>query len=739
MSHRRLLIACVAFLSAAAGPTLRAQSPPPGPRTDCRALLVGVTFYEHLPKNKHLEGPANDVELMRKLLIEKLQFSPDRIVTLSEQAGAQLGKEFLPTKANIAREFARLATVSKPGEHVVIHLGGHGSQQPEDKTAPDPEPDGLDEIFLPRDAGSWDAKNGSIANAIIDNEISLWLRAIRNTKASIWINFDSCHSGDMIRGGNPAERARDLDPVADLGIPKAAVREAVEFAKKRDAKSGTQTRGGGDVPPPFKLAADSGIVAIYACQPNEVTYERELPPKARDAKIYGLLTYSLCQILTEAADNGSEPITYRELARRIHGQYLAWGKQTPTPLIEGVDRDRRILGDTVWPGRSSIQLAETDDGFTVNAGALHGLTAGSILAVSPPPGKGKTLLGHVRVKEIGVYVSVVEPVAHAGAPLAKDLPTGGTCRTVYVDFGDQQLRVAADPTSSAGKPVPEKELSELRAIVQKLGGPSSLIQPVTATNEADWLVRFRDKGVMLVPGSGWFVPQEPKSLPAFGPVPVDVKLGDWLQSALARIARGESLKRLAASGDPASAKLRLNVDILRKKDKADTLGSIRTGWPTVKLTAYDKDRFAIRLDNAGKAPIDVTALYVDSGYGISCLYPKDGDLNRLRPGDRESFGLTIGADTSGSEYLVFIAVKGGDQQPVDFSFLEQPTLEAAPAGTRGVQFRRSLDTPLGRLLKKGMFGVGGTRGGGVDELEEYAVTIVTFDARPTARPPGKED
>jgi hypothetical protein len=704
------------------------------PRDDRHALLVGVTFYENLPKAKHLAGPGNDVVLMRKLLVEKLQFRPEQIVVLSEQQGQERGNDYLPTKANIAREFKRLALVAKPGDHVVIHLGGHGSQQPEDKSAPDPEPDGLDEIFLPRDVGAWDGKKGTIANAIIDDEVGTWLKAIRDKRASVWINFDSCHSGTMIRGGDDSEKARDLDPVDDLGIPKTAIKEAVDFAAKREANHPERSRGGYP-PPAFKLAKEGGIVAIYACQPNEVTYERELPPRNKEAKVYGLLTYSICKILTEATEKSSEPITYNELARRIHGQYMEWGRMTPTPLIEGIDRDRQVLGDKVWPGRSSIILGESDEGYTINAGALHGMTAGSVLAVQPPPGQGKMLLGHVRIKELGAYSSVVEPCAYEKSSLTKVLPVGGACKTVFVDVGDQQLRVAVDPRDAEGQKVAELRFAELKRVVKGLSGPPSLILPVDDAKQADWLVRFDREKAVLVPASGWKADRRPDDA-QLGPAPIDPALGDWLKDGLNRIARAESLKRLAAGGQGAGDgnKIRLELKITLKKDKLDRLGSIPTDWPTTKLTAQDQDRFVIKMLNKGRVPVDVTALYIDSGYGIGCLFPsEDMDVNRLLPGESPSFSLKINSKTTGMEQLVIIAVKAKGPT-VDFTQLQQPSLERAVAGTRGEDLNHSLETPLGRLLKRGMYGIGGSRAASTEELDEHLMTVVSFDVRPKTRP-----
>jgi hypothetical protein len=702
-------------LLAAFSPLLVSAQPAPktgGARKDRHALLVGVTFYENLPKTSHLAGPANDVVLVRELLVKKLRFSPEHIVVLSEAAGCERGESYLPTRANIEREFKRLARVAKPGDQVVIHMAGHGSQQPENKNAPEPEPDGLDEIFLPRDIGAWNGARGSVKNAIIDDEISAWLKAIRAAKASVWITFDSCHSGTMIRGGDDSERPRDLDPVADLGIPRQAIQEAMAFAAKREGKDRSR---GGEAPAAFKLANEGGIVAIYACQPNEVTYERDLPKRGADGKTYGLLTYSLCKILTEATEKSTEPLTYSELARRIHGQYVQWGRAAPTPFIEGVDRDRQVLGDKVWPGRSSILLAEDMDGYRINAGALHGLTEGSILAVKPPPGKGDRLLGHVRIKGLRTHQAGVEPCAYAQVAAPKELPEGAVCTPVFVDRGDQQLRVAVDPRDSDGKPLSETARTGLEKILKGLGGPQSLLRPVDKASQADWLVRAAGANVVLVPGSGWSVGRAPLGDAHFGPVVIDARLGDWLKTALDGIARAENLKRLAAGGTPGGPDqvVRLGLKIRRKKDDDDKLGSILVAWPAPDVLAYDADRLVFDVTNKGRVPVDVTLLYIDSGYGICCFFPRDGADNRLRPGESivPRVSLKFNNKTAGMERLIVIAVKASGQ-PVDFSQLVQSTLARAlaKAGTRGDDLQHSLATPLGKLLKRAMYAEGNARG-----------------------------
>ena len=327
---------------------------------------------------------------MRDLLIERFGFTKQDIVILSEASGGEANR---PTRANIQREFQRLAEIARPGDQVVILLGGHGSQQPQ-KELPDPsdmKPDGLSEIFLPADVGKWNGGKGAIENAIADYELHAWLQAIQNRGPSIWILVDACHSGTICRGVDD-EVARQVP--ADFLVPEAAIREARQKAARRFG----QSRGGPTEVSPLNISAKQPtLVALYAAQSNEVTVEKSLPVDSPDRKRYGLLTFTVNQILRQART----PLTYNELIQRIHAQYVEWGRTAPTPMVEGRQRDREVLGMREWPGRSRIMLADGDEGLSINAGGLLGITARSVLAVYPPVGqpRGERPLGYVRVTE----------------------------------------------------------------------------------------------------------------------------------------------------------------------------------------------------------------------------------------------------------------------------------------------------------------------------------------------------
>ena len=204
------------------------------------ALLIGVTFYENLEKGMHLDGPENDMLLMKELLTKRYGFPEANVRILSEHAG----RDNLPTRKNIEREFKRLAEVVKPGEQAVVVMGGHGSLQPQSDKAPFPQPDGFDRIFLPRDVGKWDNDSGQVPNAIRGDEIGAWLRLVPDKKASVFVVLDACHSGSGVRAIDE-EKKRQVDPVAKGGleIPRAAMDRAAKIAAKRKPPQGEKKLG----------------------------------------------------------------------------------------------------------------------------------------------------------------------------------------------------------------------------------------------------------------------------------------------------------------------------------------------------------------------------------------------------------------------------------------------------------------------------------------------------------------
>ena len=174
-----------------------------------RALLVGVSDYpKETVGDLQLAGPKNDVALMIDTL-GRIGVPAKNVTVLAdglEATTATRPADAMPTRAAILAALDDLAAKSGPGDFVLVHLSGHGSQQP----IADPsrhavaKADGLEEIFLPIDIGTWEDSVGAVKNALVDHELGRAVTAIRAKGARVWVVIDACHSGTMTRAGGDA-------------------------------------------------------------------------------------------------------------------------------------------------------------------------------------------------------------------------------------------------------------------------------------------------------------------------------------------------------------------------------------------------------------------------------------------------------------------------------------------------------------------------------------------------------
>ncbi len=270
------------------------------------ALLVGVSRYPALPRTLWLEGPANDVRLMREALHAR-GFDPRLVRSLSDA----------PTRADILGAMAGVLDQARPGDRVVFHFAGHGSQQPQPSHPRYPEPDGLDEVLLPSDAGRWQGPGQieAIPNAIVDDEIGDWIDALVDKGATVWAFFDTCHAAGMARGtSKPISRA--VAP-AELGV----VREAQPRA----------TRGLGSP----RL---DGRVLVFAGRSHERVAEEWLPRGAGFATTqrHGVFSWHVAALLREQG-LGDGPALLAALQKR----YSDEGRTRPVPMLAGATTSTR--------------------------------------------------------------------------------------------------------------------------------------------------------------------------------------------------------------------------------------------------------------------------------------------------------------------------------------------------------------------------------------------------------------
>jgi hypothetical protein len=247
-----------------------------------------------------------------------LGFDDTRIVELSEAAGPAAW----PTRSNILAALDALAAASAKGDWVIVYFSGHGTQVPQTRAtrALRPEVDGLDEVFLPRDASRWDARARRVDGGIVDDEFGAAFDRIRARGARVWAIFDTCHAGDMTRAATRVqdERAPVLRyvPPEDFGVPAAAA-----------SAMSMSTRVGRSKAAPTGSA--SSLVAYFASATDEPAAEELLPdPEVPGTtRRFGVFTYELHRAL--ASWRGD----FAVLSKRLLEAYES--RPFPTPQFEG--------------------------------------------------------------------------------------------------------------------------------------------------------------------------------------------------------------------------------------------------------------------------------------------------------------------------------------------------------------------------------------------------------------------
>eukprot|EP00850_Spirogloea_muscicola_P005524 SM000025S08419 [mRNA] locus=s25:619083:631737:- [translate_table: standard] len=142
-----------------------------------RALLAGCNY----PGTQvELKGCVNDVMAMRTLLLRRFGFSPDDVVVMidTDRSYPQ------PTGANIRSALAKIARGTAPGDVVLFHFSGHGTEIPQESGMPDD--DGREQCIVPTDM-----------NLLTDDDFRDIVNSVPDGVKFIVI-ADSCHSGGLI-------------------------------------------------------------------------------------------------------------------------------------------------------------------------------------------------------------------------------------------------------------------------------------------------------------------------------------------------------------------------------------------------------------------------------------------------------------------------------------------------------------------------------------------------------------
>ncbi len=259
-----------------------------------RALLVGINAYPN-PRNA-LRGCVNDVMQMLRLLVDHFGFGADNTVRTLTDARA--------TTAAITAGLRWLVAGARPGDVLVFHYSGHGSQVPDRHG--DEGDDGLDEIICPYDL-DWD-------DPFTDDDLHAIVKGVP-AGASLAVVLDCCHSGTGLR---------ELRPGSDTG--QDAVPKCIRLSGRPAVESRGRVRRFG------RRAAEEGAILLAACRDGQVSADAFI-----DGDYHGAHTFYLCKALRAAAYD----ITYGDLVRRIRALLREEGFEQD-PQLEGASGAARL-------------------------------------------------------------------------------------------------------------------------------------------------------------------------------------------------------------------------------------------------------------------------------------------------------------------------------------------------------------------------------------------------------------
>ncbi|MFT7486013.1 MAG: hypothetical protein ACI9F9_001866 [Candidatus Paceibacteria bacterium] len=366
------------------------------------ALLVGVGDYG--PSGLHdLPGCRNDVELMRALLSDRFGFPETEIfVLLDDQA----------THKNIVQAFDEvLLKRSGPETQAIFYMAGHGSRVHDlsgEKTA---EVDSMDSTFL-----AYDSRMGGLRGEhdISDDELRCLMEALTRKTEHVLAITDSCHSGDLMRGGS------------ERSVPNGEA--SVDFDWVRDffPEEATLTEDG-----PGERLEDSRYVHLAATRRDQLAREVQVEIGGQ-VRTHGALTYYLVRALEQA----QRDTTWRQVAASVSAIVQKEAHQT---ISVAGNLDRGVFNGKFTPAFGyEARMLGSEDSLLVYAGFLLGLRAGSQLEVWN--NAGDHLIGEVKVIDI-------RPDCARAQWTTEDHPTAAgvayRVREVRRGFGQPALRIHA--------------------------------------------------------------------------------------------------------------------------------------------------------------------------------------------------------------------------------------------------------------------------------------------------------
>jgi hypothetical protein len=636
------------------------------------ALLIGIQQYS-APGIPSLEGPANDIALVRELLETRFQVPGENIATLADSQATHTG---------IEKAFASLAARVMPEDFVYIHYSGHGSEAQDENG--DEEHGGLDQTWVSHGARA-KRLEGIDDHDVLDDEINEWLLPLYDKTDRIVFVSDSCHSQSVSRGELRGVRAVLMDP---RGHPLASRR--------------------------FKTAAAPGA-RIGSARDIETAIET-----FKGGKIYGLFTWYWVEALNQARPGE----TWDEVFKRTYTLVTTQRGVHQRPQMEGRANWPVFGGDfvAVQPTVAVTKVDEATRTLTIAAGAVNGATVKSIYRllqtadatpIEPPAtieltevrafsSLGSIKQGRFKVGDVVVEAEHAYPFQPIKVAVEGDYATGADRDLVRrIENAVKALkgfelvggRSDADWVAYVLRPVPDAKGGFVKASTAHTLPSSS-----PANEPQVWVISPKDRERLL---------HEKMRIPLEEPDQGIKTLTDNLST----FARVQELKQLSAKGAPplvTVAAFRLvrapgcDKDCVQLPDEQGEQQRYRKE-PGRQLTDLSSESFksvdilGFAVKNEDTDPRYVYLLNIGPNAEVNVIFPapyRAREHARVEPGESRDLSqeTALLLDTQGTEMVKLVATS----EPIDARLFELAGYREVPAHRGGTL------NPLERLLNTAM-------------------------------------
>jgi hypothetical protein len=583
--------------SAAASPTKPRGND--GPRI---ALLVGINDYLYKDDIPDLHGTGNDVEAMQDVLVRRFGFAARDILVLRDRAA---------TKASVIASFRRHLIEPAAADTVAVFFySGHGSQMV-DPTGE--KPDGLDETLVMQDSGR---SAGRENRDLVDKEINGLLSELGRKTSHVTVILDSCHSGTATRAA---------------GIPKMAKPDL------RPPKPQPRSPGPAAAPvvygPSGWRPQDAPYVLVAASRSDEYSYEQVV-----DGKPMGALTWFLTRALWKAQTEE----TYRDLMDRISIDVNAV-LPAQHPQIEGLDRDAVVFGTRMNEPEPYVEVRAKQGQLELHAGAVQGITEGSLFAVYPAAAKKfQEMRPIATVETLAVGATTAQVRLTSGGP---SIPDAARAVETQHRFNKTALRLAYLGLDRS------PALQSVKAALDRYPH----IQMSTSSTDYDALLRQAADGSMVLEKGT----PEPVGQPvAQGPQATDrvtekvLALAKWFSVRAIENERG-------FAGDAP-------WDVSVSTKPAD--GHVAAG-----------DTVSVVLANRSNVRLYLSLLNLSFDGSVSQVYPPPGAAEFIEPSSSWEKPLVACLPQGRKEAIRDVLKVFLTTEPTDLSFLEQQRVRAVGA------------------------------------------------------------